>query len=985
MYFKIVLLSFLLLAINNCTNINSFDGYKTIKTSHVDSISSDVVELVHNKSGASIVLIKNKDQATSFMAGFRTPPYDDTGLFHIFEHAVLEGSRLYPSKSNFFHLANSSVASFINAMTGSIYTLYPFVTRSSLDFDNLMSVYMDAVFFPKVVSDPRIIRREGWRFETDEKLKKMTINGIVLSEMKGAFSSPYRSLWFQLSRSLLPDTPYSYSSGGLPDKIATLTFEQIVEAHKKYYHPQNSIIFLYGDLDYKKQLAKIDTDYLSHFEKQKDYIRPEIQLQKNITYPTKIVESTYPGEKGDNKDFLAKGYIIGQGLTKDEENALSILTQAFAGNDTAPLKLRILKENLAKSVFFMGLEGKDNGASFVFEGSIADNKEKIEKVLEEELEKVSKEGLDPELLTSILNKYEFSFKEKNSNGSHRGMQLGSIVLDQWINQDEPLTEALDFVSQFKRVRVLLDDKNFVKTFFKTHFLENNRNRWVILKPDPDFSKKFNSGLDLLIEKALKDKPLSEYSKEFNEYQEWVSMKESPEILATTPTLKLKDIIPDEPAIEVKTDKIDNTTLLKYPQDTNGITYINLYFDLQGVDKENLKNLELFSDFISTTDTSNYPFIKLSKEIDTYIGNINFSVNAFQSVKNPQNFKPTMAVGLRFLNENTDKTFELTQELLTQSLFSPLDRLQNLIEETVSSMQSGISGRAPGLSSNAASKHFYPQLGGFVDETSGASFESYILKSKLKPETIQLNLQKLLKDIFNQNRLYLTTVASSKNDIDPMVEKIKDLKSKLNSEKTENQVWNFENQPNYDGFIIPGEVQYVTQASSFADQDIKYNGAMVVYSQFLNSQFMTPRLREQAGAYGAWASFSPSGIFKMSTYKDPNLKVSLNIFSEAINYMKSEKLNQDDLLPAILGSLKSYYKDTSLPEKSAMMTGLYLSEQTWDDYMKIKKEILNTTVDDFGKITKEIDLAFKKSYITVSGSAEKIKSEAPFLKNKLDLR
>ena len=242
----------------NCTKKESYNAYETLSQEKVSAIGSELVQLKHIKSGAHIVLIKNEDPARSFMVGFRTPPYDDTGLFHIFEHAVLEGSRLYPSKSNFFHLANSSVASFINAMTGPVYTLYPYVTRSQKDFDNLLSVYMDAVFFPNVLNDPRIIKREGWRYEVNPDTKKMSINGIVLSEMKGAYASPYRSLWSEMSRTLVPDTPFAFSSGGLPAKVATLTFEQIRDAHKKYYHPQNSVIYLYGDLNFKKELEVLD-------------------------------------------------------------------------------------------------------------------------------------------------------------------------------------------------------------------------------------------------------------------------------------------------------------------------------------------------------------------------------------------------------------------------------------------------------------------------------------------------------------------------------------------------------------------------------------------------------------------------------------------------------------------------------------------------------------------------------------------------------
>lgn len=965
---------------------NHYPHYKVKQSSHVTPINSDVVEMEHEKSGATVILIKNKDQARSFMAGFRTPPYDDTGLFHIFEHAVLEGSRDYPSKSNFFHLANSSVASFINAMTGPVYTLYPFVTRSSKDFDNLLSVYMDAVFFPNVLKDERIIRREGWRYEVDPKTNKMAINGIVLSEMKGAFASPYRSVWFQISRALIPDTPFAFSSGGLPEKVATLTFDQIKQAHKKYYHPQNSVIYLYGDLDYEKELKKIDEKFLSHFTKTKDYKRPEIAQQKDFDYKTKVVEATYPGEAGKNKDFIAKGYVLGTDLSLVEEDAAGILLQAFSEKNAAPLKLRIMKEGLAKSAFFVGLSGEDNGLALVFEGANSQDREKISKIIDEEIDKVVKEGLDPELLMAILNKYEFSFKEKNSNGSHKGMQLGSIVLNNWIFHDKPLPEALDFVSQFKKIRAKLSDKEFVKNFFKTHFQDNNKVRWVVLKPDPKFSEKFNAGLAQQIDEALKTKPLAEYKKDDDIYRQWVALKEAPEILATTPTLELSDIEADEKAIPFEKKKLsEDTTMLLYPQDTSGISYVNLYFDLHGVSEDNLKNLSFLTDFIKKTNSKNMSFKEIEKTIDTYIGGLGFGVDTFQSSKNLDEYHPSLVVSFRFLQENTAKTMDLVQELMTQAQFTPTDRLQDLIEEIKTGMVSGVSYRAPSLSMAAATKSFYPALSGFSEEIGGGAFEKYILDTSIDAKKLSTTLQSLLPNIFNQKRLYLATITTTPGDMQSLESSLNSLRQKLPETGNTNQNWSFQKQEDYDGYAIPGEVQYVSQALSYKNKGLEYDGSLYVYQNYLNNHYMTPKLREQAGAYGGRASFSRNGLFKMSTYRDPNLKKSLEIFKGAIDFMKNEKFDKDNLKPAILGALKPYYRDKSVYDKTSTMTNLYLTDETWQDYMKIKKEIMQTTPEQMQKISEILSQALPDSKTGVAGNANKLKAEAKFLKNVLSIQ
>ncbi len=964
---------------------DSYPGYKLTKKSHVDPISSDVVELEHEKSGATVVLVKNDDPARSFMAGFRTPPYDDTGLFHIFEHAVLEGSRFYPSKSNFFHLANSSVASFINAMTGPVYTLYPFVTRSQKDFDNLMSVYMDAVFFPNVLNDERIIRREGWRYEVDAKSNKMSINGIVLSEMKGAFSSPYRSVWFQLGKALVPQSPFSYSSGGLPEKVATLTFEQIKEAHKKYYHPQNSVIYLYGDLDYPKQLKTIDEKFLSHFERTENYERPAIPLQSQFDYPTPTLEATYPGKKEPNKDFIAKGFVLGSELTDVEEYAIPVLMQAFSEKNAAPLKLRAMKEGLAKSTFFTDFGGEDNGIALIFEGTNIKDQAKIESTLNEELSKAAEQGLDPELLTAILNKYEFAYKEKNSNGSHKGMQLGSIVLNNWIFKDKPLEEALDFVTQFKKLRAQLSDQDFVKGIFKKYFVDNKKSRWVTLTPDPEFSEKFNAGLDKQVEEALKEQPLSKYQEADTVYKEWVASKESDDILNKTPTLDLTDIKVDEKPIAMSKKQIGETDVLLYPQDTSGISYMDLYFDLKGVDEANLRNLSFFTGFIKKTDSQNMSFQEIEKQSDTFLGGLGFDTDTFQSVKDPNQYRPSLTVSLRFLNENREKAMELVKELITGAQFAPSDRLNNLIEEVKTGMLSGISYRAPSLSISAASKSFFPVQGAFGEETGGGVFENYVIQTEFNPNEMTKNLASLVAKIFNQKRLYLATVTSSQKDLSTLEKSIAKLKADLPEQGSADQTWSFDKQEDYDGYAIPGEVQYVAQVTSYKKQGLEYDGSMNVYSRFLNNNYMTPKLREQAGAYGGRASFSRNGLFSMSTYRDPNLQKSYQIFEGAIDFMKNEKFTTEKLKPAILGSLKPYYQDKSVVGKTSQMTWLYLTDQTWDDYMKVKKEILNTSPEQMNKISEILSKALPESKKAVAGNANKLKAEAKFLKNVLSIQ
>ena len=958
-------------------------SYKTEEKFNLKSMDGEVTQLIHKKSGAKLVLIKNKDQARSFMISFRTPPYDDTGLFHIFEHAVLAGSRLYPSKSTFFNVLQSSVASFINAITGSVSTFYPFTTRDPKDFNNLLSVYMDAVFFPKVVEDPRIIKREGWRYEVHPETKKMSVNGIVFSEMKGTFSSPHRLLWLNLNRSLLPQTPYTYSSGGFLEKISTLRFEQIVEAHKKYYHPQNSLICLYGDIDFQKTLTTIDKEFLSHFSQNKDFKTPEIALQKDFSKSSaSIITVNYPGHEQPKKDFVAKGYVLGK-LTPLKEVAINVILEAFVSNNIAPLKLRILKTDIAASVFYQKLEGKDNALAFVFEGTDGAKVKALGEILQDEINKIAHQGLDQKLLISILNKFEFSYKEKNSNSRHKGFFLSKVIKNHWLHPDQPLAQELDFISQFKKLRKLLNDKNFVKDTFQKHFKENTRFRWIVMKPNPKFSEKFNTSLKEKIATALKLKPLEEYEKEDKLYRQWVSAKEPQEILRKTPLLKLSDLKTVEKPIPFNKSKGDTYEIIEYPQSTSGISYIHLFFDLKGVEGSNLKKLNLFTYLLKKTNTENYSFQELSREIDTYIGHLDFDIKTYQSFKETKHFKPFLVVKLRFLDENRTKSISLLKELLAHSQFSPKDRIQNLLDELKTKMSNSITYRAMELSVKAAEKSFFPIQGAFIDETSGGTFEEYILKSKMKPANqLSPKFKTILSNIFNQKRLRLVTITADPKQLKTLKTEIAKLKNSLPSPGSKDQKWSFSTQKQYDSYIIPGEVQYVTEAAFFKEQGLKYSGALEVYSNYLTNHFLFPRLREQSGVYGVWNQVSRNGLWTMKTYRDPNLKKSFDIFSQSINFMKKESLDHEKLKPTILGSLKSFYRDQSISEKTYRMTYLYLSDLSWDDYMKTKKEILETTPESFQKISQALESALKKSKKAAAGNAEKIKKEAPFLKETL---
>ncbi len=956
--------------------------YRLLTNFQLSSPRSEVVELEHKQSGARLVLVKNSDPAKTFTVTFRTPPYDDTGIFHVFEHAVMQGSRLYPSKSNILRVMNSSLASQINAYTASVSNYYSFVTKDPKDFDNLLSVYMDAVFFPRAVKDPGLIKREGWRYEVDPETKKMSINGIVFNEIKGKFEKPHENLDFHLHRSVLSQTPYSYAYAGLPEQVITLRFEQFVETHTKYYHPQNSIIYLYGDLDYEKILTTIDESFLRHFHRTPDFTPFEIPFQTGFNDPGAVTRATYPSNsQAPGKDFLVKTYVLGPLSTEAEEIAADILVQIASGSR---LKLGVFREGLARSASSKKLRGNNNAYSFIFQGTEASKRERLDEVLDEEFDKLIDQGIDQEVLISSLNIREFSYKNKYSNGSYRGLSLGKAVRNHWLHPRGTLEEHMDTRNLFKGARELLEDESFIKDFFKKYFRDNSRFRWLVMRPDPHSSEKLNAAIQRQIEEDLRVKPLADYEKEDRLYQQWVTAKEPPEITNLTPLPKLSDITVDEQPIPFNKFNMDSTEVIGYPQKTDGISYVKLFFDLRGVKEEDLKNLDLLTSLLMKTDTTNHSHQDLSRQIGIFTGGIVFRITTYQSTKNPEHFSPTLFVYLGFLDENREKSFSLLKEILTESQFSPVEQVALLLKLQWATTGS-LSSEGLSLAFRSARKKLFPALGAFKNETSGVSFKEYILNSAIDPEELSSRLKEMLKSIFNRDRFYLATITGEQDELEKLETEVEKLKNSLPSESSGDQIWAFSNQEYYDGFAIPGgEVQSNVEVIPLRDRGPGYSGTMEVYSQYLNTHFMIPRLREEGGAYEAKSS-PGHHAFSLSSKRDPNLKQTFDIFSQFTDFMENEDLDQERLRPAILGSLKPYYSDGSVLGKTGLMTSLYLRDRSWDDYIRVKGEILSTTPEDIREINGILASASENSIKSVAGNAKKLKEEALFLKNVLSFQ
>ena len=881
----------------------------------IPSPRSEVFELEHKKSGARIVYVKNSDPARTLVVNFKTPPTDDTGVFHILEHIVLQGSRLYPSARNFNQISNSSLSSTMNASTYPEKTRYYYTTKDANDFNNLLLYYMDAVFFPKAVESPRLFQREGWRYEVDPDSKQLSFNGVVLNEMKGAVRHIGSSVFHGINRAMIPDTPYNHKSGGFPDKIPDLDFAQLVATHQKYYRPQNSLIYLYGDIDYQQTLITLDKMFLSHYDKADKFQRPEVSLQEDFNYPSSIFDAHYPGEKRPGTDILAKGYVLGP-MNRTQRLAMDVILEALKIEDIAkevPIK------SIAKQL--NEYDSGENIVFFTFQGTDSSQLKTIDELLARRLDKIAKDGFKSSTIESIVNRIEFINKEMLTNRAYRGQTLGNMITGHWMNSLETsLQESLDFQTIFKDLRRMLKQKDLVREMLETSFLKNDRFRWTVLRADPKFFDKIEDNLQAKLDRAASEKSIDFYQKETQGFQKWMQAKSS--YKGKVPVLDIADIKVDEKPFAFHRSNIGKMEVLEYPRETQGVSYLKLYFDLKGVEQADLKNLQLLSYLIKHTKTTGSSADKMEQKLKTFLGAFSFQILSIPSLEDPNIFKPMLQVNLSFLNQNRKESFAILKELLTESEFAPLDKMEYHLNEYQEGEANDLVNRMlriVRLAIKTAQKDFIPnsQQRGFVDGAMGVSFENYI-RSKIDPQSLSTQLKDMLPKIFHQDRLHLSSIMAEPTELAALKADVKDLSQSLFNQKLHSQPWSFKNPKNYDGFTIAGNVQYSIEMVPLLGE--KFHGAMKVYANYLNTNFLIPQLREKGGAYGAGASFDrTSKSFNLHTYRDPNLKSSYDTFSKITNFMAKQKFDKESLKPSILGALKEYYSDMSLVDNMARST------------------------------------------------------------------
>ena len=959
--------------------IEEMTSYRLVEKKKIEDLNSMSYLLEHKKSGARIALLSNDDENKVFYIGFRTPPEDSTGVAHILEHSVLEGSRDFPVKDPFIELAKGSLNTFLNAMTYPDKTVYPVASCNDKDFQNLMHVYLDAVFYPNIYKEPKIFEQEGWHYEMESPEDELSINGVVYNEMKGAFSSPDDVLEREITNILFPDTSYSNESGGDPEAIPDLTYEQFLDFHRKYYHPSNSYIYLYGNMDMAEKLEYLDEAYLSHFDR--ITVDSEIGVQAPFEacaeagkfYP--ITES----EPEEDNTYLTYNIVVGDSLDRERYIAFQILDYALCSAPGAPLKQALLDKGIGKDIYSYYESGiRQSYFTIVAKNANLDRKAEFVECIEENLRSLSQKGIDKKALRAGLNFYEFRYREADFGSYPAGLMYGLQVLDSWLYDDAKPFIHIEAGETYKKLREKAETSYF-EDLIRECMLENTHKGILTLAPRKGLAEERDR---ILTEKlaALKESFGSEQIQEvveethaLLEYQETPDPKEA---LATIPLLKREDIRKEAEPLVNEIRKTGDTTVMYHDIFTNHISYFRFLFDVKQVPEELFPYIGILKSVLGYVDTENFTYGELFHEINMETGGITSVTNFFTNARNLSDCLVTFEMKAKTLEDNLPRTVQLVQEIMLKSKFDDGKRLYEILAELKSRLQSNLISSGHSVAASRAMSYF-SRPAAIQEQVNGMPF--YRLVADLEKnfdsrrEDLQHKLEVLVRCIFRPENLMLDYVGTE-DHYEEFIALAGQVKEALCKEPVETKPFVIEPVKRNEGFLSASQVQYVCRAGNFINKGLAYTGALKVLKVMMSYEYLWQEIRVKGGAYGCMCAFGKSGDSYFVSYRDPNLKSTVEAYEKAADFIEAFDGDERTMTQYIIGAVSEL--DTPLNPAAKGLRGMssYLTNQTYEDYQRERDELLGADVNTIRSLAAVIRAFMEDDCLCVVGNDNRLKED-----------
>lgn len=965
--------------------IHDLAEYEILDEHRVEDVQSDGFILRHKKSGARIAILSNNDDNKVFYIGFRTPPEDETGVPHIIEHTTLCGSKKFPVKDPFIELAKGSLNTFLNAMTYPDKTVYPVASCNDQDFKNLMDVYLDAVFNPNITKYEEIFKQEGWHYELTGKDDELKINGVVYNEMKGAYSSPDEVLSSQIYRSLFPDNTYSKDSGGNPEYIPKLTYQAYLDFYHKYYHPSNSYIYLYGDMDVVERLEWLDKEYLSLY----DYKKVNSEINKQPAFDEiKNVEAQYSitmDDSQENKTYLSYNRVVGDTLDEMLYQAFDVLDYALVSSPGAPVKQALIDAGIGDDVY----GSYDAGIlqpvfSFVAKNANASQADEFESIVENTLKEVVKTGINKEALLAGINSSEFKFREADFGQFPKGLLFGLNCLDSWLFDDMKPFIHLECLGTFAKLRKAVDTDYFEK-LIQEYLLDNTHGSSVTVKPKRGLGNEREEALakELSDYKAsLSDeeiKKLIEDTEHLKKYQEEPS---SDEDLRKLPMLTRADMKKNAMPFSNIEDELLDVKVVRHDIESNGIDYISFLFDAGDFAQSELGYLGFFTNALGLVSTERYSYTDLANATNIYTGGISTGTASHPDIKDRNNFVFKFEVKLKVLEKNLDKALELMQQMLLASDFSDTKRLGEIVAQIKARLQANLSSSGH-LVAAMRSMSSFSRYALYQDELKGVAFYRSICRIEKElsesPKSVSDKLAAIAKKLFARNRMLISFTGNNEayGNAKPSLEKVIAGFDKMSAVGNQAEV-HFNTAK--EAFIDASQIQYVAKTGDFICEGYEYTGALRLLRIILSYDYLWINVRVKGGAYGCMNTFLRSGESYFVSYRDPNLSDTLDVYDRIPEYIKSFSPDERDMTKYIIGTFSALDTPMNPEAKGSRSLSAYLEGITYEQIQKERNEILNAQPEDIRRLADLVEAVLKKDSICVIGNENMIKESAGLFEN-----
>ena len=971
------------------------EKYRLVENEDVEELHGTACVYEHKKAGAKVFTVKNKDKNKVFLIGFRTIPKNSTGVAHIMEHSVLCGSEKYPIKDPFVELAKGSLNTFLNAMTYPDKTVYPVASVNDTDFMNLMDVYLNSVFFPNVYKEEKIFKQEGWHYELEDlggENERIGINGVVYNEMKGAFSNPDSVLERYTLRSLFPDTAYKNESGGAPEEIPSLSYEEFLSFHKHFYHPSNSYIYLYGDMDMEEKLKWIDENYLSKFDKAK--IDSAVSEQEAYDKPKTALEHYAVGESEDikKKTYLSENYVILDEPTQESVLAWQVLEFILLSSPGALLKEALIKAGIGEDI-----DGGYNGEirqpyfSVIAKNTDEEKTELFKKMIKETLTRLCNDGISKKSILAALNFIEFKYREEDFGTIPAGLSIGLSVLSSWLYDKDPY-EYVRYNEALKALKKKAD-KGYFEDLIRRNILDNNFSALVSIIPERGLTKKQDDELKERLDKlrsSLSEEERRRLKTETDALKAYQQEPDSPEALKTLPVLELKDI-------EKKAERLNavkDGEIIYSEADTSGIAYLRVMFDTEGLNEEELQFAAFLKDILGEMNTAGHSYSDLFDEILLNTGGISFKLNSYPYREKPDSnigYKGLCLAEIRVLDEKLEDGLRLFSEMVNDTVLDDEERIAELLNEARSEQRADIESAMHKAAVTRAASYF-SDAQRYHDLTNGIAYYDFLsAAARLTEQPSKMkHFTAALKDVrdrlFTRERVSFALYGSrkAKDSLERLIPKLKaDLRTDIKKQSGSGRGIYRISCLN-EGLKTSSKVNYVARCGSFTEKGLKYSGGLQVLKVMLSYEYLWMNLRVLGGAYGCMAAFTKGGLGYLVSYRDPNIAKTNEIYEKLPEYLDSWDGDDETVKKYIIGAISAQDMPLTASIQAANQLVYYMCCLTDEERQRERDEILSCRAENIRGFARHIRAMLSENAICTIGNSDEIDREKKLFKSSREL-